>query len=137
MVSSATAERATKVRANGAGSVSPPKPPAKEPQVEPDVVAAAEAEVKDDTKTIEWRGVSLTVPSEIPPVLMFDFVSMETEDNAMSLMRMFHTLLGPDQFVEVRNVISKVGPEEQADVIGELSEVVMGAYGTDTGKSEG
>lgn len=135
MTGSATAERTTKVRANGTGSVSPVKPPAEEPQVEPDVVAVAEAEVKDDTRTIDWRGLSLTVPSEIPPVLMFDFISMETSDDAMSLMRMFHTLLGPDQFVEVRNVISKIGAEEQAEVIGELSEVVMGAYGTDTPKS--
>lgn len=105
---------------------------------EPDKLAAATSEVMQDgtMRMVSWRDLELIVPTEIPPVLMFDFISMENEQGAMSLMRMFHTLLDTEQFVQVRNVIGKLDAEEQIKAITELSEVIMESYGTTPGESE-
>jgi hypothetical protein len=101
---------------------------------------AATSEVldKDDTsvKLVSWRDLELIVPQEVPPVLMFDFISMENEQGAFSLMRMFLTLLDGEQFVQVRNVIGRLKPEEQIEAITELSDKIMSTYGTDSGESE-
>jgi len=101
------------------------------------VVAAGEVVADGDgPKVIKWRDLDLAIPPEIPPVLMFDFVSMEGDDSAMSLMRMFHTLLETAQFTQVRNVIGRLKPEEQVEAITELASTVMEAYGTEEGESE-
>jgi hypothetical protein len=99
---------------------------------------AATGEVldSDDVKIVSWHDLELIVPKDIPPVLMFDFVSMENEQGAFSLMRMFLTLLDGDQFVQVRNVIGKLPPDEQVAAITELSDVIMSSYGTELGESE-
>lgn len=101
-------------------------------------VEAATGEVldKDAVKTVSWHDLELIVPKEIPPVLMFDFVSMENEQGAFALMRMFMTLLDQEQFVQVRNVIGRLTPEEQIEAITELSEKIMATYGTTEGESE-
>lgn len=113
------------------------KSPAK-PLGESGKLEAATSEVLDNdgVKMVSWRGLELVVPDEIPPVLMFDFISMENEQGAFSLMRMFHTLLDTEQFVQVRNVISKLKPEEQVTAITDLSEAIMSSYGTTPGESE-
>jgi hypothetical protein len=106
----------------------------------PDKLEAATTEVldKDDAtvKIVSWRDLELIVPQEVPPVLMFDFISMENEQGAFSLMRMFLTLLDGEQFVQVRNVIGKLPPDEQVAAITELSDKIMSTYGTTSGESE-
>jgi hypothetical protein len=99
---------------------------------------AAVSEVIDnsDVRMVSWRDLELIVPKEIPPVLMFDFISMENEQGAFSLMRMFHTLLDSEQFVQVRNAIGKLDAEEQVKAIGDLSEKIMSSYGASQGESE-
>lgn len=101
-------------------------------------IEAATAEVIDneDVKTVSWHDLELIIPPEIPPVLMFDFVSMENEQGAFALMRMFMTLLDNEQFVQVRNVIAQLKPDKQVEAITELSETIMGSYGTSEGESE-
>jgi hypothetical protein len=99
---------------------------------------AATSEVIDnsDVRIVSWRDLELIVPKEIPPVLMFDFISMENEQGAFSLMRMFHTLLDNQQFIEVRNVIGKLDADEQVSAITDLSDAIMSSYGTPSGESE-
>jgi hypothetical protein len=105
---------------------------------EPDKLEAATTEVLDNTdvKIVSWRDLELVVPQEIPPVLMFDFISMENEQGAFSLMRMFMSLLDTEQFVQVRNVIGKLKADEQITAITELSDAIMSSYGTTPGESE-
>lgn len=112
--------------------------PTEEVVNEPDKLEAATAEVLDNTdvRIVSWRDLELVVPKEIPPVLMFDFISMENEQGAFSLMRMFHTLLDTEQFVQVRNVIGKLAATEQVTAITDLSEIIMASYGTTPGESE-
>jgi hypothetical protein len=106
----------------------------------PDKLDAATSEVlaKDDAsvRIVSWRDLELIVPTEIPPVLMFDFISMEHEQGAFSLMRMFLTLLDGEQFVQVRNVIGKLPADEQVEAITELSDQIMSTYGTESGESD-
>jgi hypothetical protein len=99
---------------------------------------AATSEVigNSDVKMVSWRDLELIVPKEIPPVLMFDFISMENEQGAFSLMRMFMTLLDGEQFIQVRNVIGKLDADEQVTAIADLSDAIMSSYGTSQGESE-
>jgi hypothetical protein len=138
MAGQATAKRLEAVSDTDKPDDKPSKAPEGEDVTEPDKLDAATSEVLDnsDVKIVSWQGLELVVPKEIPPVLMFDFISMENEQGAFSLMRMFHTLLDNQQFVEVRNVIGKLDAEKQVDAISELSEVIMTSYGTSPGESE-
>jgi hypothetical protein len=122
-------------------AVSTDKKDDKQPVKAPDEggkMDAAVSEVIDNegVKLVSWRDLQLVVPDEIPPVLMFDFISMENEQGAFSLMRMFMTLLDNEQFIAVRNVIGKLKASEQVEAITELSDAIMASYGTTPGESE-
>lgn len=97
------------------------------------VVEAVQTEVNENSKTISWRDLSLEVPPEIPPVLLFDFAAMESDGDSMSIMRVLHTLLGGEQFTQVRNIVGRESAEKQLEAIGDLAAVVMNAYGTNVG----
>ena len=114
------------------------KPDKSSKDVEQNALEAATGEVLDskDVRIVSWHDLELIVPQEIPPVLMFDFVSMENEQGAFALMRMFLTLLDSEQFVQVRNVIGALKADEQIEAITELSEAIMANYGTTEGESE-
>jgi hypothetical protein len=51
-------------------------------------------------------------------------------------MRMFHTLLDTEQFVQVRNVIGKLDCRRAGQAITDLSDQIMSSYGTTPGESE-
>jgi len=135
--SQAAAKRLEAVSEDKNGHKSEEETGVKEPDNKLDA-ASNEVLDADDPKAriISWRGLDLILPPEIPPVLMFDFVSMENEQGAFALMRMFMTLLDGEQFVQVRNVIGAIKPDEQIEAITELSEAIMGSYGTTEGESE-
>lgn len=102
----------------------------------PDKGAAALAETNGKPKAIKFRDLELTAPSKMPPTLLFDIAEIEAGDgNIMPLFRILRSLLGPDQFTDVRNSFTDKDTDD--DVYGAVDKLLgelMGAYGVSLGE---
>lgn len=98
----------------------------------PSEAAAAVAEVDGGSITAQWRGLTLTLPSVLPPTMFFDVVEGE-DGNVLAMFRLLRDLLGSDQFGEVRKTITPA--DDAGDVITDLFEVIFADYGADLGEA--
>jgi hypothetical protein len=97
--------------------------------------AKARAEVASDLRTVETNGLTLTLPPAVPAEIFMDLIDAEasrgTGDAYLTELRMLRVIVGPDQFIEIRN---KVGgePSKVLDVL----HAVLDEYGMSQGESE-
>lgn len=94
--------------------------------------AAAIDETNPQVKTVEFRGLTLTLPEELPATIGFDFIELENEAGAMPLLRLLRSLLGKDQFIAVRNAMD--GADDVFGVVDGLFADIFEQYGMDQGK---
>lgn len=97
--------------------------------------AAARAEVaaRPAAKQVEFRGHTFTLPDELPATLLFDITDLEVAGNdPMPVFRLLRSLLGPDQFTELRNLVA--GDEQIVHTIDELIEDLFAQYGVSLGE---
>jgi hypothetical protein len=116
----------------------PREPEATEPEPE-QVVEAARGEVIESGKTVEWEGLTFSIPQEIPAVFVMDQVAMESSNDFTGMVRLLHTLLGADQFTQARNQVVDISDrnsmEDQVTHIVDLINTVLNSYGTEEGES--
>lgn len=95
--------------------------------------AAASGEAKGENKTVDFREITLTLPPELPATLLFDVTELEVAgQNPMPVFRLLRSLVGPDQFAEIRNALN---PDDDAmSLIDELLGSIFGAYGIELGE---
>ena len=99
---------------------------ARKPTAARSKAAAARAEKKPEAKTVEWRGLTLTLPSVLPGTLYFDFAELQEDSN--------------DVGAQVRLVRAKIAEDEipfdqMDDVLVDLFNVAFDAYGIGMGES--
>jgi hypothetical protein len=94
--------------------------------------SAARSEKKPRAKTITWQGLKLKLPAELPPGVAFDIVEAEASDNPMSVLRTLRSILGSEQFVQVRYKFEELGEDAKA---GDLIDAVFNKYGVGLGES--
>lgn len=95
--------------------------------------AAARAEKKPAPRKLTWKGLKLELPPELPDTLLFDITEMEAAgDSGLAAFRMLRSLLGQDQFLQVRNALDRkeIEPLDIAD----LFEAVLAKYGLTSGE---
>jgi hypothetical protein len=103
-------------------------------KAKPRKAAAAKAEKAPTEKTIEWKGLTLTLPAELPDDIFLDLALVRSGSDATSTFDLLLTAIGRRQFVEVRAVV-KAGEAKTEDVA-ELANEVFAVYGTSEGESE-
>lgn len=86
---------------------------------------------------IEYGGLELTLPADLPPTFLFDITMLEANEGAsiMPIFRFLQSALGDEQFVRLRN---RVGELEQADIetfLTEILDAIFGAYGLTLGEA--
>lgn len=97
--------------------------------------AAARKERTPEKRTYEFLGHELELPGRPKEELLFDLVEMEIEEeNPIVLTRMLRSLLGPDQFLLVRNLIAAQDGEKPYLV--DLLTGLLEEYGMSLGESE-
>ncbi len=100
----------------------------------PSKAATAKAEKQPKAKKLTFGGLKLTLPPELPETILFDFTEIEAAgDSPMPLFRMLRSILGPEQFVQLRNAIDSKNIE--AGKLDGLVEAILGKYGVSTGES--
>lgn len=97
---------------------------------------AAQTEVTEESKSVEFRGVELSLPAKIPGALAFDLAALEDENTPSALIRVLKGLLGDEQTKLVRSKIvdDEVSMEEIVVVMAELLDTIIDQYGTGTGE---
>lgn len=97
--------------------------------------SAAKAEKEPVERSVEWEGLTLTLPSVLPEAVFLDLALVQGGDDPTSTFEMLMTLVGEGQFRQVRNKLKsddKVGLSNVADLIASIFE----EYGTSEGESE-
>lgn len=97
---------------------------------------AAAAELNPQAKALNWRGLSLELPAELPGTLWFDF--QEIDEEGTGELRILKEMLGDEQTKQVRDVIAreKVPLVQVQAVIRDLFNDIFVEYGlADAGES--
>lgn len=104
--------------------------------------AAAEAKAAEpEVKRIEYEGLELELPAELPATFLFDITMLESNEGAsiMPIMRFLQSALGDEQFVRLRGRIGELERAGRAadieSFITEILELVFGAYGLTLGEA--
>lgn len=99
---------------------------------------AARAEAKPKPKKLTWHGLKLELPADPPEEMLFDLIEIEADGDMAAIMRMLRSLLGPEQFMEVRNKVSELRrekPQERGAYVEEITNAVFEKYGMTLGES--
>lgn len=102
-------------------------PPAKTPRGKGKAAAAA-AEKTDELRTVDFRGLTLTIPAVLPGTLYFDMAALEDDsDSPATVINTLGSLIGPDQIRAVRGKVAEENiPFSEVDtVLWELFNTVL------------
>jgi hypothetical protein len=94
-------------------------------------VAAAEAD-EPQPKTVEFRGLTLTLGEALPNTFIWD--AAEANGNELAYYQLVQSLVPPEQRLVVRSVLAESGEDSDA-FMSDLADVVLGAYGIGLGES--
>jgi hypothetical protein len=100
--------------------------------------AAARAETSEpESRTIDFRGLELTLPATMPGAVLFD-VGLVDEKDIVGMMRLLDSLIGREQYLQVRAKVAEDGldVETVAEPLGELINDAFGAYGMKPGEAQ-
>jgi hypothetical protein len=96
--------------------------------------AAARSEKSPKGKTLKFKGLTVKLPPTLPDTLLFDMAEIEAAgENPMPVFRMLRSVLGPEQFGEVRAAV-EAGTIKVADLDDFITQI-FGKYGLSPGES--
>lgn len=111
--------------------------PAKRKPAAASKAAAARAEKDPEPRTVEFEGLTLTLAADFPEEIFFDMIESEAsqaEGNAgneyIVNLRLLRSLVGPDQFTDIRHRFGR----DAAKVI-DIVNAVLEEYGLTMGES--
>jgi hypothetical protein len=99
----------------------------------PKKAAAAKAEKAPTERTVQWEGLTLTLPAELPDAVLLDLALVQGGDDPTSTFEMLMTMIGEGQLRLVRN---KVKSDENVSLenVAELIHQIFEEYGTSEGE---
>lgn len=114
------------------------KAPAKKKAAASRKGAAARAETKDQPNTFEFRGLELSLPKKLPLSIAFKWrqVQKDRTGGQFAILDVLEKLIGAEQYEAVEQKIDAEGltVEDDAEVLFELIDGVMEAFGTTAGE---
>lgn len=98
--------------------------------------AAARAEKKNQPKTVDFRGLTLTLPATLPGTLIFDLADLESGNGLRGTMELIKSLVGPDQYQAIRNKVAddEIPLDEVEGVLEGMLEDVFESSGLSQGE---
>jgi hypothetical protein len=112
--------------------------PTKTPSKGAGKAAAAVAETKDEPRTVDFRGLTITLPAVLPGTLYFDMAALEDDsDSPAAVINLLGSLVGPDQIRAVREKVAEenIPFSEVETALWELFNAVLGAHAVTPGES--
>lgn len=94
---------------------------------------AARAEKAPEPKTVEFRGMTLELPVELPKTFMWDLAA--SDDDVFAYYKIVQSLLKPEQIGAVRSALA-ASDDSEAEFVIALLDTVLGEYGMTVGESE-
>lgn len=95
------------------------------------------AEANGKPKAIEWHGITLDLPDELPGEIAFAYGDLEHDDSIGGLVKFLTVLLGEGNVAKVRAKVAEEGIPFSAmpATLDELAGDVFKVYGTSAGES--
>lgn len=97
--------------------------------------AVAEVEEKPEAKSIEWQGLTLSLPERPPQSLLFRSIQAEDGDGPQPMLKMLKRMVGDEQFEAVIRTIEHADDEDEviASAFGLVGDI-FALYGADEGE---
>jgi hypothetical protein len=99
---------------------------------------AAVAEVKETSRTVEFEGITIALPDELPESTMEDIVAEEAlfkkTDKTTDYLGMLVELIGETQYRAALQALQRNG-KKRLEGLNELLGLVLEAFGTSEGES--
>jgi hypothetical protein len=95
--------------------------------------AVARQEKEPKPKQVTFKGLTLTLPLSLPETFVLDIVELEATEGPMPLFRMLRSILGAEQFGQLRSAIDRkvIMTEDLDSIITDVFE----KYGIGPGES--
>lgn len=93
---------------------------------------AARAEVQPETKTVEFRDLTLELPAELPKTFLWDVAA--SQDNVVSYFQLAQSLLRPEDVGDVRSALAD-SDEDAGEFTVALLNAMLEPYGLAMGES--
>lgn len=100
--------------------------------------AAARAERAPQPRSLDWNGLELELPANLPGELVFDLAAVETNRGPASMLGAIRTVIGDEQLEAVRERIVELGLtlDDVGEALGELVTGIWAEYGLTPGESD-
>jgi hypothetical protein len=109
------------------------EPEERDPKEEASAAVDEVQDANDERREVEWEGITLSVPNELPAEVLFDFADLETSESPMPMLRLLKTLVGDEAFLELRAKVAEKGSDFA--VVMDCISVVADTYGISLGES--
>lgn len=97
-------------------------------------VAVAEVSTETDAKTVTFRQLTLTLPEQLPPTMLFHITDLEAAGgNPLPVFRLLREILGAEQFNDVRTELT--GDSQVVSAVDGLLGDIFDQYGIGLGES--
>lgn len=93
--------------------------------------AKAKAE-KDGGRQLKWKGLTITLPKDMPDVVVLDLAHVQNSDDASASFVMLENMIGPEQYHQVRSKVKK--GEADIPAVSDLIRDCFAAYGASEGE---
>ena len=108
------------------------------PKRKPGSAVRAAAGQEPEARTVEFRGLTITLPDRLPSSMLFHMVDLESDGNILAAFKLLRETIGADQFAEVSRLMR---PDEDPimgafTMVNELIGVVFAEMGVDAGEAE-
>lgn len=98
--------------------------------------AAARSEKKDESKTVDFRGLTLHLPAKLPGTILFDLADLESGNDLRGTMEFIKSLVGAGQYQAIRNKTGEddIPLDEVDGVLLKLLEDILETSGLGSGE---
>ena len=96
--------------------------------------AAARAEKEQESRSVEWKGIVVTLPAELPDAVLLDLALVQGSEDASASFQMLMTMIGEPQYLQIRNMLKR--EEVELTDVAELIRAIFEEYGTNEGELE-
>ncbi len=94
--------------------------------------AAAAAETQSAERTLNWKGLTITLPPQLPEEILLDLALVRSEEGSGATFDLLLTAIGKAQYMEVRHKVKS--KEATVSDVAELADEVFGVYGASEGE---
>ncbi len=106
----------------------------KKPKATKAKAAAAEVVEQPEFRKLEWKGVTLKLPAEMPESILLDMALIGSTSAPSATFEMLISIIGEGQFRVIRGMVNDPDEDVSLDDVVQLISDIFDFYGSDAGE---